>query len=130
MEAFNKGDTAGAAATHAADADLVIIDEVAPYLWRGSQAFQTWTADLDRNDKKRGVSDQKVSIGAVKRIESDGTSAYVIVPSSYTYKEKGVAMRETAQMTFTLKNGATGWLIHGWTWTGAKAQKLSGTAGK
>ena len=32
MEAFNKGDTAGAAATHAADADLVIIDEVAPYL--------------------------------------------------------------------------------------------------
>jgi hypothetical protein len=130
MEAFNKGDTAGAAATHAADADLVIIDEVAPYLWRGAQAFQAWAADLERNDKKRGVTDQKVSIGAVKRIESDGTSAYVIVPSSYTYKEKGVAMRETAQMTFTLKKGATGWLIHGWTWTGAKAQKFSGTAGK
>jgi hypothetical protein len=129
MEAFNKGDTAGAAATHAADADLVIIDEVAPYLWRGAQAFQAWTADLDRDEKKRGVSDQKVSIGAVKRIESDGSSAYVVVPSTYTFKEKGVAMRESAQMTFTLKKGAGGWLIHGWTWTGPKAQKLS-AAGK
>ncbi|HEY2151143.1 MAG TPA: nuclear transport factor 2 family protein [Vicinamibacterales bacterium] len=130
MEAFNKGDTAGAAATHAPDADLVIIDEVAPYLWRGAQAFQTWAADLDRDEKKRGVSDQKVSIGAVKRFESDGTSAYIVVPSTYTFKEKGVAMRETAQMTFTLKKGANGWLIHGWTWTGPRAQKLSGTAGK
>ena len=35
LEAFNKGDTAGAAATHAAGADLAIIDEVAPFLWRG-----------------------------------------------------------------------------------------------
>jgi hypothetical protein len=130
MEAFNKGDTAGAAATHAVDADLVIIDEVAPYLWRGAQAFQAWSADLDRDEKKRGVSDQKVSIGAVKRFESDGTSAYIVVPSTYTFKEKGVAMRETAQMTFTLKKGAAGWLIHGWTWTGPRAQKLSATAGK
>ena len=38
------GDVAGAAATHAAEADLVIIDEVPPFLWRGSQAFQAWAA--------------------------------------------------------------------------------------
>ena len=49
----------------------------------------------------------------------------MIVPSTYTYKQKGVAMRETAQMTFTLKKGANGWLIHGWTWTGPKAQKVA-----
>jgi hypothetical protein len=29
-------------------------------------------------------------------------------------------MREAAQMTFVLKKGASGWLIHGWTWTGPK----------
>jgi hypothetical protein len=29
-------------------------------------------------------------------------------------------------MTFTLKKGAGGWLIHGWTWTGPRARKASG----
>jgi hypothetical protein len=123
MEAFNKGDAAGAAATHAAGADLVIIDEVAPFLWRGPQAFQAWAADLARDEKKRSVTDQKVTLGAATRIETDGTAAYVVVPSVYTYKQAGVAMRETAQMTFSLKKSAAAWLIHGWTWTGPKPKK-------
>jgi hypothetical protein len=130
MEAFNKGDVAGAAATHAAEADLVIIDEVSPFVWRGAQAFQMWAADLERNDRKEGITDQKVSIGAATRVESDGTGAYVIVPSVYSYNQKGVAMRETAQMTFTLKKGPGGWLIHGWTWTGPKPQKAPGSVKK
>jgi hypothetical protein len=52
------------------------------------------------------------------------------VPSVYTFKQAGVAMRESAQMTFTLKKGAGGWLIHGWTWTGPKARKVSGQGKK
>jgi hypothetical protein len=130
LEAFNKGDMAGAAATHAAQADLVIIDEVAPFLWRGPQAFQTWAADLDRDAKQRGLTDQKVALGAVTRIETDGAGAYVVVPSVYTFKEAGVAMRETAQMTFSLKKTAGAWLIHGWTWTGPKARPVPGPAKK
>ena len=54
------------------------------------------------------------------RVELEGASAYVIVPATYTFSEKGVAMRAASQMTFTLKKGAGGWLIHGWTWTGPK----------
>jgi hypothetical protein len=130
LEAFNKGDAAGAAATHAAEADLVIIDEVTPYLWRGPQAFSTWAADLERDDKKNGVTDQKVSLGAATRVETDGVGAYVIVPSVYTFKQRGVAMREAAQMTFTLKKGPNGWLIHGWTWTGPRAKKVAAAASK
>jgi hypothetical protein len=34
-------------------------------------------------------------------------------------------MREAAQMTFALKKGASGWLIHGWTWTGPKPQRAA-----
>jgi hypothetical protein len=125
MAAFNKGDIAGAAATHAAVTDLVIIDEVAPYAWHGAKAFQSWAADLGAADAKRGITDQKVVIGAPTRVEVEGASAYVIVPATYTYAEKGVAMRAAAQMTFTLKKGAGGWLIHGWAWTGPKATKAA-----
>jgi len=66
-----------------------------------------------------------VTISAPTRVESSGDSAYVIVPAVYSYKEKGVAMRETAQMTFVLKKGTSGWLIHGWTWTGPKPRRAA-----
>ena len=125
IDAFNKGDVAGAAATHASAADLVIIDEVAPYLWRGAKAFDTWMSDLDRDAKAKGITDQHVTLGMVTRVETDGTSAYVVVPSAYDFKEKGVSMREEAQMTFALKKDPAGWSIHGWTWTGPRAKKIT-----
>jgi hypothetical protein len=123
IDSFNKGDTAGAMATHAAGPELAIIDEVPPFMWRGPKAFQAWGAALESASKQGGVTDQKVTISAPTRSESSGDSAYVIVPAVYTYKEKGVAMREAAQMTFVLKKGASGWLIHGWAWTGPKPQR-------
>jgi len=128
MAAFNKGDMAGAAATHAAEADLVIVDEVAPYVWHGPQAFQNWAAALGAADAKAGNTDQKVVIAKATRVEMAGDAAYVVVPAVYTFKEKGVAMRESAQMTFTLKKAASGWLIHGWTWTGPKPSKVAAAA--
>jgi hypothetical protein len=121
IDSFNKGDVAGAAATHAAEADLVIMDEVAPFLWRGPRAFQQWSTDLDGDSKKRGVTDQMVKIAAPTRTDVSGDQAYVVVPAVFTFKEAGVAMREAAQMTFALKKSPGGWLIHGWTWTGSKA---------
>ena len=72
IDAFNKGDVAGAAATHAAVPGLVIVDEVAPYAWHGAKAFQEWAAALGAADAKRGVTDQKVVIGAPTRVEVEG----------------------------------------------------------
>ena len=130
IDAFNKGDMKAAAATHASSADLVIIDEVPPFVWRGAQAMQTWAADLDADAKKTGMTEPKVTIKAATRVEINGSDAYVIVPAVFTFKQKGVAMRENAQLTVVLKKGASGWLIHGWTWTGPRPQKAAGAAGK
>lgn len=67
-------------------------------------------------------------MSAPTRTETAGDTAYVIVPAVYTYKEKGVAMREAAQMTFVLKKGTGGWLIHAWSWTGPKPQRVAPAA--
>ena len=53
IDSFNKGDMAGAAATHAASADLAITDEVPPFLWTGAQALKAWSTDLDADAKKK-----------------------------------------------------------------------------
>ncbi|HVN41313.1 MAG TPA: nuclear transport factor 2 family protein [Steroidobacteraceae bacterium] len=123
IDSFNKGDAATAGATHSATSDLSITDEVPPHLWRGSKAFGAWAADLEANSKKLGITDEMVELGAPTRIETNGKTAYVVVPAVYTFKQKGVAMRESAQMTYALKKDAAGWLIHAWTWTGPKPGK-------
>jgi ketosteroid isomerase-like protein len=128
MDSFNKGDVAAAAAAHAATADLVIIDEVPPYAWHGAKAFHAWSADLESDAKKNGITEPMVTIGKATRIEKNGDQCYLVVPAVYTFKQRGTAMREAAQMTFVLKKDATGWLIHGWTWTGPKARPAGASA--
>ena len=130
IDTFNKGDAVGAAATHAAGADLTITDELPPYVWRGPKAFQSWSADLESDAKKNGITDPMVTLSAATRIERSGDSAYVVVPAVYTFKQRGASMREAAQMTFVLKKGTSGWLIHGWTWTGPKPQAAGAPAKK
>ena len=125
IDSFNKGDAAAAAATHSATADLAIIDEVSPHLWHGPEAFQAWSAALESDSKKRGLTDQAVTISAAIREETDGHEAYVVVPAVFAFKERGVAKREPAQMTFVLKKDAGGWLIHGWTWTGPRPKAVA-----
>lgn len=116
IEAFNKGDVAAARATHLTDA--VIVDEVAPYKWRG---FDAWLADLGKDSAAQGLTDQSVELGTPTRALVTGDNAYVIVPSTYRFKQKGTAMSEVAQMTFALHRTTSGWKIAGWTWTGPNA---------
>ncbi len=73
------------------------------------------------DDAKAGVSGESVAISAPTRVETDGDSAYVIVPAVYSFKDHGAAMSESAQMTFALHKGAGGWKIAAWTWTGPRA---------
>ena len=119
MAAFNKGDIKAAEATHTAD--VVILDEPPPFVWKGPGACQAWLGDLDRDGKAQGQSAQSVSISAPVREEISGDNAYVIVPATYAFKVKGVAMHEPSRMTFALRKTADGWKISAWTWTGPRA---------
>jgi ketosteroid isomerase-like protein len=118
--AFNKGDLKAAEATQTAD--VIIIDEPAPFRWIGPGAFQHWVADLDKDEKARGRSEGRVALGAVKREEVAGDAAYVIVEADYIFKEKGVPKHEPSQWTFALRRVAGAWKISGWTWSGPRAQ--------
>jgi hypothetical protein len=116
LDDFNKGDTAGAAATQAPD--VAIIDEFPPHAWHGATAFKDWAADLEKDAKAHGQTDQKVTLGRTVRSQVDGDTAYVVMAATFTYKEKGKAMVEPAQMAFALKKDGGAWKIAAWTWAG------------
>jgi ketosteroid isomerase-like protein len=118
IDSFNKGDVKAAEATHAAD--VTIIDEVPPYHWQGPGAFKSWLADLTKHDAANGVTNGNMKLGSPVREEVSGDRAYVVMATEYTFKQKGVTMREPSQTTFVLKKDGNGWRISGWTFAGPK----------
>lgn len=119
IDGFNAGDTKSAYAVYSSG-DVFIIDEFAPHRWSGQHAPQDWAAAYDKHTQATGVSDGSVKYGEPTRSEIDGDVAYVIVPTTYLYREHGKATKEEGQMTFVLHGEAGGWKISAWTWSGVK----------
>ena len=118
IDGFNKGDTNSAFAAYVSG-DVVIVDEFAPHLWTGPHAAQNWAADFDKMTKAEGSSDASVKYGASTHTEVEGDVAYVVIPTTYNFKQKGQVMTEKGQMTFVLHQESGTWKIASWTWTGA-----------
>ncbi len=116
IDAFDKGDMKAAEATHISAPSIV--DEPPPHVWSGPGAFMAWAGDLQKDATAHEQSDSKVTLGKVSRQQIDGDTAYVVLPATYSYKEKGVAMTESAKMAFALKKDAGAWKIAGWAWAG------------
>jgi ketosteroid isomerase-like protein len=119
IDGFNSGDVQSAYAAYASG-DILIVDEFAPHRWFGPHAPQEWAGDYEKHAQATGVTDGLVKYGAPTRTEVEGGVAYVIVPTTYTYKQHGQAFVEEGQMTFVLRTEAGGWKITSWTWSGAK----------
>ena len=117
IDSFDKGDLKGASAAFA-PGSISIIDEVAPFAWTGPGAVQAWAQSLTANDAKAGITNENVALGALTHSVIEGDRGYAVVAVTYSYKEKGKAMREPASMVFSLEKDAGAWKINGWTWTG------------
>lgn len=119
IDGFNTGDTKSAFAAYSAG-NIAIIDEFAPFNWVGPNAAHGWADDFQKMAEATGVTDGKVKYGKPKRTEITGDAAYVIIPTVYTFKQKGKPLVEEGQMTFVLHSESSAWKIAAWTWTGVK----------
>ena len=130
IDSFNKGDMPGAAATHAATADLSITDEVSPYLWRGPQALTTWAADLESDAKKRGIhrSDGHAQRTHEERNERRSGLCGCTRPSTRSRNAASQCARLAPDDVRAEKDRRILVRIDAWTWTGPKPQKVAGTA--
>jgi hypothetical protein len=115
VNGFNKGDTKSAAAVCAEQTS--IIDEFPPHEWHGKGACAKWMADYDKDAKLNAITDGVVTLGTPRHVDVNGTTAYVVIPSDYAFRKKGIPVKETGSMfTFALQKGAAGWRITGWSW--------------
>jgi ketosteroid isomerase-like protein len=115
VEALNKGDMKAAAAAHTAAPS--IIDDVPPHQWQGSDAFDKWSSSDAAEMQKNGITAPTVKIKAPSQIQVEGDSAYVVVPTVYSFVMKGKKVAETGFLTFALAQQGSDWRIAGWAWT-------------
>ena len=63
----------------------------------------------------------KVILGKASHFEINGDHAYVVIPSNYTFKQKGKPMSEPGSIfTFALEKRSAGWMITAWAWNTVK----------
>ena len=118
LDKFNGGDFGAFAAAHQDGA--IIVDEFAPFLWGGSGSIQTWGKDYDKDATARGISAGRIDYGKPVAASSDGTSAYIVLPTTYRFQQKGRKMAGKGSMTFVMRGGGKAWKIASWTYAGAE----------
>ncbi len=115
VDGFNKGDVKSALAACASPAS--IIDDIPPHEWHGPTACSDWSSAYNANAKKNEITDGIVTLGTPWHVDVTGGRAYVVVPVTYTYKQKGIPVTESGSIfTVALKKVAAGWRITAWAW--------------
>lgn len=97
----------------------IIVDEFAPFNWSGSGSVQRWAGDYMRDAGARGISGGRVDYGAPIQANSDGSSAYIVLPTTYRFVQRGTRMAGRGSMTFFMTHVGTSWKVASWTYSGA-----------
>jgi hypothetical protein len=78
-------------------------------------AYDAWAT-------KNGITDGNATPGKARHIDVDGSSAYVVLPMTLTFKDHNKPMKEPgALVTMSLTKGDSGWRITGWSWAAGMA---------
>jgi hypothetical protein len=119
IDAFNKGDERGMAATFAPHSS--ILDSMAPHLWLGPTANQDWYWDVLTDRKQQGTSEYRITLDDPRHVDVTGDTAYVVVPATMTFKVQERSITQSgAIFIVALRKISQRWRIAAWAW--AKGQ--------
>jgi ketosteroid isomerase-like protein len=113
--AFNRGDLKGFAAL--CDSPAYVIDDFPPHQWDGPDACANWADALSAEMKRDQIAGAKVAFGTPWQVAVNGGVAYVVVPATLSYRQKGKPVKDSASVfTVVLRKTVSGWRITSWSW--------------
>lgn len=117
LDKFNGGDVDAFVNAHRDGA--IIIDEFAPYSWGGSGSVKAWLDGYAKDAAARGITEGRVDYSKPIQANSNGSSAYIVLPTVYSFKQAGKKMAGNGSMTFVMVRSGKDWKISSWTYSGA-----------
>ena len=104
------------------DSQVSIIDEFPPHEWHGPTACADWWKAYNAYNEKSGITDGDAPLGTPWTVDVTGDRAYFVAPMTYTFKQHGKPVKETASFVVSLKRTPTGWRITGWAFSKQKVE--------
>jgi len=99
IDAFNKGDMEGMAATCAVQAS--ILDGMVPHVWQGPTACKDWYRDVLTTGEREGATGYFATLEERRHVDVSGDRGYVVVPANMTFKVHGKQVTQSGS-TFTV----------------------------
>ena len=99
------------------DAEVSILDEFPPHVWHGPTACADWWKGLLAYNEKRRITDETATLGKAWTVDVNGDRAYFVAPMTYTYKQNGKSVKESASFAVALKRTQAGWHITSWAYS-------------
>ena len=99
------------------DTEVSILDEFPPHAWHGPTACADWWKGLLAYNEKSGITDGDATLGKAWTVDVTGDWAYFVAPMTYTYKQNGKSVKETATFSVALKRTQAGWRINSWAYS-------------
>lgn len=117
LDKFNGGDADAFVKAHHDGA--LIVDEFAPFVWGGSGSVQKWLGDYAKDADTNGISGGRVDYGKPIQANAAAGAAYVVLPTTYRFRQGGKKMAGAGSMTFVMARRSGEWKISSWTYAGA-----------
>jgi hypothetical protein len=99
------------------DSYVSILDEFPPHEWHGPTACADWWKALLAYNEKSGITDGDATLGTPWTVDVSGDRAYFVAPMTYTYKQRGKDVKESAAFAVALKRTPAGWRITAWAYS-------------
>jgi hypothetical protein len=99
------------------DSHVSILDEFPPHEWHGPNACVDWEKAYNAFNEKSGIKDTHGELGTPWTVEITGDRAYFVAPLTYTYKQHGKPVKETASFAVALRRTQAGWRITSWAYS-------------
>ena len=99
------------------DSHVSILDEFPPHEWHGPTACADWWKAYNAYNEKSGITDTDGKLGTPLTVDVNEDRAYFVAPFTYTYKQHGKSIKETASFAVALRRTQAGWRITGWAYS-------------
>jgi hypothetical protein len=97
--------------------DAVVVDENAPFVWRGANAGTAWWNGLTVLMKRAHMGHLHVGAVRVGEYRQSPTDAYLVESMLITGTQAGKPFAESGTMTFTFHKAGGRWLISTEVWS-------------
>jgi uncharacterized protein (TIGR02246 family) len=115
MHAANTNDATAFAGLYTDDA--VVVDEIAPFIWRGPDAGASWWRAVAVVAQKMQMTNLRASNIRVSEFKAAATDAYLVEAMTVTANANGKRFTEPGTTTYTFHNAGGTWLISSQVWT-------------